>query len=351
MAGVSAVAAGGSLLAACEAKADTAGSAQEVDELTPLKTGNRSQYGLQVSGGTAQLRYFVSGEVERETGPIEMPQVDQDRFREAGTPIRKEWLNPEQLGRVSLRANLNSAVNDKFDLSVTSMYVRTNQRLTQTDNNTFSIFYQSMMNPGFRGAGPGRNSRDALGRELNGNNNFTFGDIFQRYVAEDIHRLLGSVNGNWRPLSWLTADGTLGVDLANRRDFTLCRFDECPQSGQTRLGAVTSANNNNRNLSARFVTTGQWQLNSVVGLTTTLGADYTNVGNEGSSSSGSRLPPGAQTVGSAAATTGGGTLPTATKTLGCRTDDAQIITVTTYGYDPVTGMQEPKATLCQIRAA
>jgi len=26
-------------------------------------------------------------------------------------------------------------------------------------------------------------------------------------------------------------------------------------------------------------------------------------------------------------------------------------TVTTYGYDPVTGMQETKATLCQIRSA
>src|SRR5579862_9310725 len=25
--------------------------------------------------------------------------------------------------------------------------------------------------------------------------------------------------------------------------------------------------------------------------------------------------------------------------------------LTTYGYDPATGMQEPKATLCQIRAA
>jgi formate dehydrogenase major subunit len=25
--------------------------------------------------------------------------------------------------------------------------------------------------------------------------------------------------------------------------------------------------------------------------------------------------------------------------------------LTTYGYDPVTGMQEPKATLCQVRAA
>jgi len=28
-----------------------------------------------------------------------------------------------------------------------------------------------------------------------------------------------------------------------------------------------------------------------------------------------------------------------------------VNTITTYGYDPVTGMQEPKATLCQIRAA
>jgi hypothetical protein len=25
--------------------------------------------------------------------------------------------------------------------------------------------------------------------------------------------------------------------------------------------------------------------------------------------------------------------------------------MTTYGYDPVTGMQEPKTTLCQVRPA
>jgi formate dehydrogenase major subunit len=28
-----------------------------------------------------------------------------------------------------------------------------------------------------------------------------------------------------------------------------------------------------------------------------------------------------------------------------------VNTITTYGFDPVTGMQEPKATLCQIRSA
>jgi formate dehydrogenase major subunit len=28
-----------------------------------------------------------------------------------------------------------------------------------------------------------------------------------------------------------------------------------------------------------------------------------------------------------------------------------VNTLTTYGFDPATGMQEPKATLCQIVAA
>lgn len=288
----------------------------KVSELSPLKTGYRNQYGLQVSGGTTRLRYFVSGEVERETGPVEMPEVDVARFREAGVPIRDEWMNPEQLGRVSLRANLNSAVTDKFDLSISSMYARTSQRLTQTDNNTLSIFYQTMMNPGFRGPGPGKTGFDALGRELNGNNNFVLGDIFQRYVTQDIHRVLGSMNGVWRPLSWLSANATLGLDLADRRDFTLCRFGECAPSGQTRLGTVTSAHNNDRNLSARLVTTGTWQLTSAINTSTTIGADYTNEGSDGTNSSGSRLPPGAQTVGSAATSSGGSTLPTAIKTLG-----------------------------------
>jgi formate dehydrogenase major subunit len=27
-----------------------------------------------------------------------------------------------------------------------------------------------------------------------------------------------------------------------------------------------------------------------------------------------------------------------------------VNTITTYGFDPVTGMQEPKATLCQVKA-
>lgn len=293
-----------------------------VDELSPLQTGVRSQYGLQVSGGTQALRYFVSGEAEGENGPIRMPDVDAARMRSEGLAIRDEWMNPERLARMSLRANLNTALSDKIDLGVTSLYVRTNQRLTQTDNNTLSIFYQTMMNPGFRGPGPQKTGFDALGRPLNGNNNFVLGDVFQRGVVEDIHRFVGGVNGNWRPLSWLEGTALMGMDLANRRDFTLCRFGECAPSGQSRLGTVSSSHNNNRTVSAKVSGSAVWQARDWANLRTTVGTDYTHVGFDGSSAGGSRLPPGGQTVGQAAISSGGSTLPTATKTLGVYAQEA-----------------------------
>ena len=35
-------------------------------------TGNRNQYGAQVSGGTEKIRYFISGDLSNETGPIRL---------------------------------------------------------------------------------------------------------------------------------------------------------------------------------------------------------------------------------------------------------------------------------------
>src|SRR5207248_886364 len=42
-------------------------------DATPLGTGYRQQYGLQVSGGSDVARYFVSGEWEDERGVLRMP--------------------------------------------------------------------------------------------------------------------------------------------------------------------------------------------------------------------------------------------------------------------------------------
>jgi len=60
--------------------------------LTPLATGHRDQYGLQVNGGTDIVRYFVSGDLENELGPVKMPQHDIATFQSANIPVRNEWI-------------------------------------------------------------------------------------------------------------------------------------------------------------------------------------------------------------------------------------------------------------------
>jgi TonB-linked SusC/RagA family outer membrane protein len=283
---------------------------------TPISTGNRDQYGLQVNGGTDAIRYFVSGDMENETGPLKMPGLDVDRFNAQNISVRDEWLRPEFLQNASLRSNLSAALTPQFDITVTAGYVKTNQRLGQTDNNFNSVFYQAMMAPGFAHPGLGYTNKDSRGQDLYGNTQFTYGDIFQRLAREDVQRMIGSMQASWRPFAWMQNDGTLGVDFAARDSYGLCRFGECPDFSNWRLGAVGDGHLENRNFSAKLTSNASWQARSWLNFKTTAGADYTNQENESTTASGTNLPPGAQTVGAAAVTQGGGTLPSADKTYG-----------------------------------
>src|SRR5687767_15245265 len=52
----------------------------EDKDVTPLGTGNRNQVGVQVSGGSDAVRYFVSSEWERELGVLQMPAIFEQRI-------------------------------------------------------------------------------------------------------------------------------------------------------------------------------------------------------------------------------------------------------------------------------
>ena len=284
--------------------------------LTPLANGHRDQYGLQVNGGNDAVRYFVSGELENEVGPVKMPNHDVATFEKGSIPVRDEWLYPEALQRQSVRGNMNMALSPTFDLSVNAGFVKTNQRLPEVDNNFFSLYYQSMMSPGFQGAGLGVSGVGTRGENLYGNNGYTYGDIMQVYTEEDVQRTLGSVTASWRPFAWMQNEGTVGMDLASRQDPFVCRFNECPDQGTLRQGSVGDQTSNNRNFSAKLTSGSSWQARPWANLKTTFGADYTNVESDFTASSGTNLPPGAQTVGAAATRLGSNQLATATKTLG-----------------------------------
>ena len=284
--------------------------------LTPLANGHRDAYGLQVSGGNDAVRYFVGGDLENETGPVKMPQHDIDTFNSLAVPVRNEWVRPEALQRQSVRGNLSMTLSPTFDLQLNAGFTKTNQRLPQVDNNFFSIYYQAMMSPGFQGAGLGVTGLGTRGEKLYGNNGYDYGDIFQAYTEEDIQRTLGSATANWRPFAWMQNDATVGVDLADRQDPSICRFNECPDQGTLRQGNVSDQSSNNRNFSAKVTSNASWQARQWVNLKTTIGADYVNTENDFTASSGTNLPPGSQTVGSAANRLGSNALATATKTLG-----------------------------------
>jgi len=284
--------------------------------LTPFTTGHRQSYGTQVSGGSDAVRYFFSGDFQSEVGPFKMPQHNIDDFRSQGITVREESINPELLQGTNLRANVNAALNPQLDLALNTGFVTTHQRMTFGDNSFFSPQYQSMMSPGFTQAGLGVSQIGSRGENLDGNNGYTYGDIFQQTTQEDIQRLLTSATANWRPLSWMQNNATVGMDLLNQRDFTLCRFQECMNQGTIRLGRVSSTNQNYRNTTAQITSNMPWQAKQWLNLKTTVGAQYTNVEQDNTSSNGQQLPPGAVTVGQAAVISGSNLLPTASKTLG-----------------------------------
>ena len=310
---------------ACIADSVTSYNLLADPQVSPIVTGNRGQIGGQVSGGSDLVRYFVSGDVEHERGPSELPKFYRNYFDSLGTTIREEWLHPEDFKRNSLRANMNMVLSPKLDLAINTSYGKTSQRLPQVDNNTFSYFYQGFNNPGFKPSllcqtSPasclGYTNKGQLGETLGGYVQFTPAQLFQVYNNLDVDRFINSASSQFRPLAWLAVDGTAGIDYAQRDQFQICRLAECPASGTTRQGFVFDGRTSDRNLSMKLNSTATWQPRSTLNLKTTVGADYVNQQTEFATANGQTLPPGAQSVNQAAIQTASSSLPRANKTLG-----------------------------------
>ncbi|HEU4990221.1 MAG TPA: SusC/RagA family TonB-linked outer membrane protein [Gemmatimonadaceae bacterium] len=287
---------------------------------TSIAMGNRNEYGMQASGGSDLVRFFISGDMQNEIGPVKMPKWAQATLTDSmGVPLRDEWVHPEAFQSYGVRTNLNASLSPKLDLTMTAGFTNTNQRIPQVDNNIFSFIYSAMNNPGFNHAGvPGMTYSEygTLGEWRNGYGGYSPAQIFQVNNQNGTQRLIGSADAQWRPFSWMTNQGTMGVDLADNVYTSICRYAECPNSGTRRQGVISQQQNNYRNFSAKLVSNNTWQARSNLLMTTTVGADYTNQENDGVSATGQNLPPGAQTVGAAAVQSASNTLQTVNKTLG-----------------------------------
>ncbi|HKA57788.1 MAG TPA: SusC/RagA family TonB-linked outer membrane protein [Gemmatimonadales bacterium] len=237
-------------------------------EATPNTTGYRNQLGLQVSGGSDVASYFVSGEFENEVGQLQMPVFARDsvlRIRSISQiPFEQERPNGKQ--RVAVRANLEAHTSPKLDLSVSTGFISSTQRLPQTDNNTTGLLSNALGGPGHR-----NNGSTCC---LFGYRAFTPNEFFAETVNQDINRFIGSGTANWRPTRWLAARATGGVDYTNRRDSDLCRRDECVNFGTIKTGFKEDNRTNFFNYTLDASATATSQLNPTLSSRTTVGFQY-----------------------------------------------------------------------------
>ena len=81
------------------------------------------------STGNDAMRFFISGDLENELGPVKLPQVDVTRYRKlerrsAMSGCTRKRCSARASGRIS-----NTSLSPTFDLSLTTGFTKTNQRL------------------------------------------------------------------------------------------------------------------------------------------------------------------------------------------------------------------------------
>jgi TonB-linked SusC/RagA family outer membrane protein len=263
---------------------------------SPVATGFRNQYGLQVSGGTEAVRYYLSGEWENDVGVLKMPDEFQNRLRASRgvTDLPYEQVRPNALRKVNLRANVNAAFGDRADLSVSTGFVSSNQRLPQTDNNTTGLLSNGYGGPGFKNnvVSPAAGvTRTNLGWRL-----YTPDEFFSETVRQDVNRTITSATFNYRPRSWLAARAVAGVDFTSREDSDICRRDQCTYFGTHKLGFKENNRTTNFVYTGDASATATYALTGQVGARTTAGVQFVKERFVRNGAFASDLPPGATTV-------------------------------------------------------
>jgi len=282
-------------------------------DATPIGTGNRYQYGLQVSGGTEALRYFISGEQEEETGLLELPGFERRRLAEQGLPIPEHVERPNALEKRSFRVNLGAAVNPKLDINVNTGYVNVDQRYSLESNATAGLGSHLFGGPGYKDNGV---VGGGLGTPLTGYRAWTPGYTWQEKAGQRVNRFIGGLNANFRPLSWLVVDGRVGLDYTARVDDNLLRRGEGPPITATyRLGFKENTRTNLRNFSTDLSSAATFQPRPWLNSKTTVGVQYVNYQLDQNVATGEDLAPGTQTAG-AGADQSSSEATTLTKTLG-----------------------------------
>ena len=235
----------------------------------PFANGPTNSGGVQVSGGTEAVKYFVSVNRDQEVGPYKMPAFEIDRLTTLrGQAPREEQIRPNRLRNTSVRGSFSFPIASTANLDISTGY--TDRDLWTPFDGTFfaGLSNQLFTAPGFK------NATNGTAREF-------VGDIFSVQQRLQLQRAFGSVNANWTPIPWLALTAEGGIDNANSNNSQY----QLPGEG-TRVGlawgpdasqnfsGIDIARTNSLNYTATLRAAGTRQLTSTLNSVTTTGAQW-----------------------------------------------------------------------------
>lgn len=245
-------------------------------ETTPIGSGRRALFGVQLSGGR-EVSYFLSGSYEEEIGYLAMPLADRAILenQRGALGLRDEELRPNAFRKYSFRSNVGVPVGSTADLRFTSSLHARHSRIPSGTSLT-----RGVSGVGFRD-------------ENDGWRGIRAGESFLQRHEEDLTRFTGSVQGEWRPTAWLQGRATAGADFSSTFLDLLRRqgegFRELPGARQNIKTNVTV-------LSGDLGLTASYDLAQGIAARSSVGLQY-NRRNELTNAAGAeQLVPGAETV-------------------------------------------------------
>lgn len=233
---------------------------------TPFSTGLRRKAGLNVSGGTANLTYYLSGDREGERGVIDY----------------------NTLSRTNLRANLNAQLRSNLTAQVNAGYIRTDLQSPSGDNNVFSPLINGLTGPGqyipgMESATIGRNFASGAtqcttptcgGKRLGAQFNYNNEDMRFVVANQSVDRFLLGANTNFRPTSWLALNANTGLDFFSRFDQQTIDPNNLPLAQSYLIGYRDGRRSNNYQYTLNGTAVGTFEVSSALTTTTTTGLSY-----------------------------------------------------------------------------
>ena len=219
---------------------------------TPYETGNRNKLGMNVSGGSDALTYFISGDREKENGV----------------------LRPNDLTRVSLRTNLNARIGTRANAAITAAYIQSSTERISNDNSIFSPLINALLGPAEYIPGMESDTVARAGGRLGSYFGYNTSDQRKVRAEQSLDRFVIGSNINFTPLSWLRLNGNAGLDYFGRFDRQTINPNELPLAQSYILGFRSASRAANYLWTTNGSATATFSLRPSIVSNSTLGASF-----------------------------------------------------------------------------